>query len=748
MGQKQKRINNIFLFFVFSFALFCLPKISQAATIYFTPAAGSFKTGDLINASIKVNTQEKAINNVDATIYFPTDTLEVISLSKSGSIFSMWVEDPNFSNSAGSISFNGGVPTPGFTGSAGKVLGVVFRAKKAGTATVSFSSASIRANDGFGTNILTGSGQAQFSITGTAVQPAEKPKETPKEQPQNKTVSSAISSNTHPDTSQWYNLANANFSWSLPAGVTEVKISYDEKSDSQPTVSYKPAVSSKSLTGLKDGVWYFHLQLKNASGWGAITHFRFQIDTSKPKDFSIKPEGERELTDPIGKFVFTATDEASGIDHFVVKIDSGEEQVWTGKSGEVYSTPVLTSGVHILFVKALDKLGNYLADSVSLEVQSLEAPIFSDYPEELVAGEDLVLSGKTRPNSEVLIWIEKEGEKATMETVSSDAEGNFTFTLKKGLKNGNYNIWASATDSRGAQSGNSGKLSIVVKKLDMLNLGMKAINFLSLAIVLVALVILLLLLILFAWRKILLFKSNRPKKENKETEEKLNKMIDALRDDIRAQLDTAKTVKTKQTVSVTDITPVPVNPVAPTPIPVAPIMTAATPAPVAVPVAMPVVETKVTTPEPVIAQPNLDKLQLKFILGDYDITAYSADPLHEQKVSHILNNMPVLTTAAEVDEYIQKVAFNSPVTAAMILAAANVYKADYRLILALMQEESNFGTLGLAVSTMNPGNVGNTGTAIKYFASWQEGVMAVAEWLSRHKVATANIAPTSPRVTN
>ncbi len=742
MGQKQKRINNIFLFFVFTFVLFCLPKISQAATIYFAPAAGSFKTGDLINVSIKVNTQDKAINNVDGTIYFPTDTLEVISLSKSGSIFSMWVEDPNFSNSAGSISFNGGVPTPGFTGSAGKVLGIVFRAKKAGTASVSFSSASIRANDGFGTNILTGSGQAQFVITGTAVQPVEKPKETPKEtpkEPQNKTVSSAISSNTHPDPNQWYNLANANFSWSLPSGVTEVKISYDEKSDSQPTVSYKPAVSSKSLSDLKDGAWYFHLQLKNASGWGAITHFRFQIDTSKPKDFSIKPDGERELTDPIGKFVFTATDEGSGIDHFVVKIDSGEEQAWTGKSGEVYSTPVLTSGVHILFVKALDKLGNYLADSVSLEVQSLEAPIFSDYPEELVAGEDLVLSGKTRPNSEVLIWIEKEGEKATMETVSSDAEGNFTFTLKKGLKNGNYNIWASATDSRGAQSGNSGKLSILVKKLDMLNLGMKAINFLSLAIVLVALVILLLLLVLFAWRKILLFKSNRPKKENQQTEEKLNKMIDALRDDIRAQIDTVKTVKAKQVASVTDITSVPVNPApAPVMMPVAPI---AAPAPVPVPEV-------VVAPAPVVAQPSLDKLQLKFILGDYDITAYSADPLHEQKVSHTLNNMPVLTTAAEVDEYIQKIAFNSPVTAAMILAAANVYKADYRLILALMQEESNFGTVGLAVSTMNPGNIGNTGTVIKYFASWQEGVMAVAEWLSRHKVATANIAPTSPKVTN
>lgn len=544
MGQKQKQIKvNIFFSFVFALALFCLPKISQAATIYFSPAAGSFKTGDLINVSVKVNTQEQAINNVDGTIYFPTDTLEVMSVSKSGSIFSLWVEEPSFSNSAGSISFNGGVPTPGFTGSSGKVVGIVFRAKKSGTASVSFASASIRANDGFGTNILTGSGQAQFDISGTQT---ENPNEDtpPQEEPQNRTVSSAISSNTHPDPAKWYNNSDPRFTWSLPAGTTAVRILYGENQNSQPSVVYQPAISSKALTGVEDGVWYFHLQLKNANGWGPVAHFRFQIDTTKPSDFNIQAS-ERDATDPIGKFILTATDAASGIDHFVIKIDNGAEQTWSGKSGEVYSTSALSVGTHTLFIKAFDQAGNYLADSISLEVKPLEAPIITDYPANLLVGADLVIRGRAKPNSQVLIWLQREGDQASSQTVTSDANGDFSLTLKDSLKKGVYSLWASATGSNGAQSSDSVKSTIVVKQSDASTIGTKAINLLSIVIILVALIIALALLSLFGWRKVLLFKS-KLKKETRAAEDKLHKTFDILRDDIREQIETLEKAKNRR----------------------------------------------------------------------------------------------------------------------------------------------------------------------------------------------------------
>lgn len=120
-------------------------------------------------------------------------------------------------------------------------------------------------------------------------------------------------------------------------------------------------------------------------------------------------------------------------------------------------------------------------------------------------------------------------------------------------------------------------------------------------------------------------------------------------------------------------------------------------------------------------------------LERYDITPYATDPLHEEKVAMILRKMPlVLDTPVKVDEYIQQTAPGSPITGVMVLAATQIYAVDVRLTLALMQQDSQFGTQGLAVQTLNPGNVGNTGTETRTYASWAEGVTAVAEWLSRH----------------
>lgn len=121
------------------------------------------------------------------------------------------------------------------------------------------------------------------------------------------------------------------------------------------------------------------------------------------------------------------------------------------------------------------------------------------------------------------------------------------------------------------------------------------------------------------------------------------------------------------------------------------------------------------------------------VLQRYDITSYATDPDHERKIYTILSNMPVpLNVPSGIDSYIQQVAPSAPVTGAMVMGAAQLYAVDERLMLALMQNDSQFGTVGVAVATMNPGNVGNTGSATRTYNSWAEGVVAVAEWLSRH----------------
>jgi hypothetical protein len=121
------------------------------------------------------------------------------------------------------------------------------------------------------------------------------------------------------------------------------------------------------------------------------------------------------------------------------------------------------------------------------------------------------------------------------------------------------------------------------------------------------------------------------------------------------------------------------------------------------------------------------------IVNGFDISSYATDPFHEQKIRGIIYALPPFTTPDALDVYIQTFFSGSPVTGAMIFASAKEYGVDIPLMVAIMQNDSGFGTLGVGAVTYNPGNVGNTGSATHTYPSWAEGVSAVANWLNTHR---------------
>lgn len=141
-----------------------LPFAVQAATLYFSPSSGSYSVGQTFSVGVYVSTPGQAMNAASGAVSFPQDKLEVISPSKSNSIFDLWVQEPTFSNHDGIINFAGITLNPGFIGSGGKLIGITFKAKSAGNAVVSLSSSQVLANDGQGTDILTSSGKANFVL--------------------------------------------------------------------------------------------------------------------------------------------------------------------------------------------------------------------------------------------------------------------------------------------------------------------------------------------------------------------------------------------------------------------------------------------------------------------------------------------------------------------------------------------------------------------------------------------------------
>lgn len=123
----------------------------------------------------------------------------------------------------------------------------------------------------------------------------------------------------------------------------------------------------------------------------------------------------------------------------------------------------------------------------------------------------------------------------------------------------------------------------------------------------------------------------------------------------------------------------------------------------------------------------------------HGVGAYATDPLYAEKIATYYSAVEVacggILSATALDAYIKKIAPSSPVTAAMIISAAQGSNVDALVLAAVLQNESAFGTLGAGAHTMNPGNVGNVDSGATHsFGSWQLGVNACSAQLARRQM--------------
>lgn len=545
--EKKKKIKFLISFVLVSIFFISLPSIASAANLYFSPSSGDYKVGKTFSVSVYVSSANQAINAASGIVSYPADKLEVTSLSKAGSIFTLWVSEPSFSNSAGTVNFEGIVLNPGFTGSSGKVITITFKTKIPGNAPLTFSSGSALANDGKGTNVLTSMGKAQFSLGGatTTVPSTTTITTTP-------IISGTpslpkISSPTHPDSDKWYSKKDAQFTWSVPSGVTSVRLLVNKSATSTPTTVYTPATSGKEITNLSDGIGYFHAQFRNAKGWGGIAHFKFQIDTKSPEPIAIKFVHGNQSIDPSPIITFNTTDSLSGMNYYQIKIGSGGFINIDPKLiiSNPYSLPTQEPGKNTIVVQAYDKAGNSITEVEEFEILALEPPKITRYSKNIVQGDLLEIGGKTYPDSDVDLFLLQEDKKILEQRVKSNSSGDFTFIWSNRLENGVYNIQAQVTDNRGAKSLLSEKITIVVTESQILKIGSWAINLLAVLVPLIVLIFALLFILLYGRHKFLLLR-RRLRKEVREAESTLHKAFDLLKDDIREQVKMLEKTSTKR----------------------------------------------------------------------------------------------------------------------------------------------------------------------------------------------------------
>lgn len=417
---------------------------ASQAIFYFSPSSGEFALNENFSLTVYVRSQDQALNALSGEIVYPGDKLDLVSISKSGSIVNFWVKEPTKEN--GKVSFEGVVLNPGYQGSAGKILTLNFKAKNLGPATISFSSGMILANDGKGTNITGALPKANLTIITSEVKEA-------KEAAKTKTITTGALAPSLPPKPEikiegkegenfiWTKEKKIVLSWALPSGVTGVSFVLDKNETTEPDKISEGLLKSYQLTLPTEGKYYFHLKFKNRFGWGETGHFAFWVDLSPPENFKVQRMPDKDLPYPEAKFTLEAVDRLSGLDHFDIKIDQGETVSWP-RDGGIYQTPTLEPGYHRLSAWAYDQVGNASYLTFDFEVQSLKPPSLEDLNEQLLSGEPILVKGRTYPNKEVTIWLKNENGKTEKFSGTSDNLGNFEILIEKRLAEGNYTLWA------------------------------------------------------------------------------------------------------------------------------------------------------------------------------------------------------------------------------------------------------------------------------------------------------------------
>lgn len=345
----MKRIALIVFGFVLTAVIVAASPVQAAGSLFLAPNVGSYGVGSTITMRVVIGTGGQAINSAQANISYDTSLLTVTSVTRSGSIFTLWPSEPQASN--GIVSFSGGLPTPGYTGSGGLLITVTFRAAATGTATVKVVSGKVLLNDGQGTNVLTGYGLATYTITNA-------PPTTTTTASGNVPGAPTISSASHPDQDTWYPKNTIALSWTKADGVLDFSYLYDDLPESIPDTVTDTGETSLTLTDTSDGIAYFHVRARNADGWGDTAHYRVKIDATPPEPFTIRLEGENPtgLREPYIDFL--ATDATSGVQKYYVVIDNGNEfEVAVGKTLN-FKLPKLDFGSHRVVVQVEDAAGN------------------------------------------------------------------------------------------------------------------------------------------------------------------------------------------------------------------------------------------------------------------------------------------------------------------------------------------------------------------------------------------------------
>jgi len=450
------------LFILSTSLLFSLLLINSthAASLYFLSDDVNFGIGAEFNVSVKVDSGEDSMNATQATITFPNDILELVSIDRQNSVFNFWVEEPTINNEEGTMSFIGGTPK-GISGSSLEVLKMKFRTTGAGVAELSMTDAIVTANDGKGTNILSDIQGLAIGVDTRVARPVlPSVPDVPDEQPV-EIIRDAVAASSrpsapdlrvplYPDQTAWYNhIGDTTVFWDVTEDITQVATGIDRLSNTEPKYVEETLTNGRNFGLLTSGTWYAHIQFRNNRGWGEVAHYKISIDTNAPLPFEASISAE-ESNNPTPTVRFKTFDNLSGIGEAVLFID-GEEILRTKES--VIKLPPQGPGDHVLIIRVYDNASNSIEDSLNFSIIPLATPTIDFITKNIAQNEPIFMAGTTFPDATVNVRLSNSiNQEVYKAEIKSDEVGNWTANIGQEFPLGEYFVEVSVTNKEGASS--------------------------------------------------------------------------------------------------------------------------------------------------------------------------------------------------------------------------------------------------------------------------------------------------------
>ncbi len=355
--MEEKSYQIFFLLVPVMLAFF--PRGAEAARLYLSPVNRKVEVGQTLEISIFIDTEEDYINAADVSLKFDPHKLRVEKSTITASKIEVWVTQPTFSNTAGSIQFIGGVPSPGIKDAAALLSTITFRAVAQGIAYVYFEDdCKLIENSSEAADVLTSSQNGSYELV---ISPPGLPE---------------ITSPTHPEQEMWYQDRDPVFTWMKDDEVTSFSYDLNQLSSAVPDKIAEGSETSVNYEGL-EGIWYFHLRAERAGVWGETSHYRVKIDSTAPEISNPEVIPSTELPEGIEPEIsLTADDNLSGISRWEIKYrkDGGPEEVIKSGISFPYRIPFSEAGEYSVSIAAYDEAGNFREKELTIRILGKKEP--------------------------------------------------------------------------------------------------------------------------------------------------------------------------------------------------------------------------------------------------------------------------------------------------------------------------------------------------------------------------------------